>query len=57
MKKHYYLEDIITLCTRNHFSADEIFFQLKQKYPNITQGSVYRNLDKLVAEKKLNKIK
>lgn len=57
MKKHYYLADILKLCTYNHLSAEDIFLWLQKKHPMIAQGSVYRNLDKLVQEKKLTQIK
>lgn len=57
MKKHYYLSDILQICNHKHLSAEDIFLLLKKKYPRIAKGSVYRNLDKLVEQKKLNKIK
>lgn len=57
MKKHYYLADILQLCTHNHLSAEDIFLSLKKKFPMIAQGSVYRNLDKLVQQKKLTQVK
>jgi len=56
MKKHYYLEDIISLCTYKHLSADEIFLELKKIYPTIAQASVYRNLERLIKGHVLNKI-
>lgn len=56
MKKHFYLDEIIALCYKKHISADEIFLKLKTKYKNIAQASVYRNLEKLVKEKKLKEI-
>jgi len=57
MKKHFYLDEIVALCHKKHLSADEIFLQLKNKYQTIAQASVYRNLEKLVKEKKLKEIK
>lgn len=57
MKKHYYLDDILKICTKKHFSAEDIFLLLRKKYPQIAQWSVYRNLDKLVEERKLTQVK
>jgi len=56
MKKHFYLDEIINICNNKHLSAEEIFLELKKVYPKVWQASVYRNIDKLVEQKKLKKI-
>lgn len=56
MKKHKYLEDIISICKDKHLTADDIFFKLKEKYPEVGIATVYRNVDFLNKEWRLNKI-
>jgi Fur family peroxide stress response transcriptional regulator len=36
--------------TKNHPTADWIFKQVRKKIPNISLGTVYRNLNQLVAD-------
>ncbi len=57
MKKHFYLEDILNICDHNHLSANEIYTQLKKKYKDLSKASIYRNIQQLVKEWKLNEIK
>lgn len=45
------------LCSRrDHPTADELYFSLKQDMPQISLGTVYRNLNLLCDEKKIQKI-
>lgn len=56
MKKHYYHEAIISLCTHKHLTTDEIFFSLKKKFPQIGIATVYRNVKSLTEIGKLTKV-
>ena len=56
MKTHFYLNDIIEICNHKHLCAEDIFLALQKKYPHIAKASIYRNIDKLVQEKKLTKL-
>jgi len=56
MKIHKYTKDIVEICNMKHLSADNIFIQLKRKYPNVAKASIYRNIDKLVELWELNEI-
>ena len=38
---------------RTHPTADQIYERVKKKFPNISLGTVYRNLQKLVADGQL----
>lgn len=40
-----------------HPSAEEVYKNIKQKLPNISLGTVYRNLDFLASKGYINKIK
>ena len=42
---------------RNHPTAEEIYEISKETIPNISLGTVYRNLNTLVNEKLIRKIK
>lgn len=41
---------------KNHPTAEEVYNKIKQKYPDISMGTVYRNLNDLAAESRINKI-
>ncbi len=45
IQKHLVLEAVTTLC---HASADEVYFVVAKKFPSISKGTVYRNLNDLV---------
>ena len=38
---------------KSHPTADQIYDRVRRKLPNISLGTVYRNLQKLVADQKL----
>ena len=40
----------------SHVTADQIYTFIKEKYPSIGRGTVYRNLDILVEEGDLRKV-
>lgn len=42
--------------TVHHPSADEVYHQVRQCIPNISLGTVYRNLERLVQDKVIRKI-
>lgn len=50
-----YAEQILDLVLRSaeHPTAEQIFWQMKQKNPKIAQATVYNNLNALVADGKL----
>ena len=50
-----YAEQILDLALRSaeHPTAEQIFWQMKQKNPKIAQATVYNNLNALVADGKL----
>lgn len=56
MKTHYYIDDIVDICTDKHLTVDEIFTYLQDKYPDIWRSSVYRNVEQLSDKGKLNKV-
>lgn len=56
MNKHRYKNEILLLCKEGHKNADQIFKALKKNYPLIGLGTVYRNLNELYQEGKLEKI-
>lgn len=56
MNKHRYKNEILLLCKTGHKHADQIHNALKKNYQNIWLGTVYRNLNELYQEGKLEKI-
>lgn len=56
MKKHYYYNDILEICTNRHLTADEIYEKLKKRYPQVGLSTVYRNVEELTNQGKLKKI-
>src|SRR3989338_9029140 len=42
--------------TRNHPDAKEVFSKVKKKLPRISLGTIYRNLDFLAKENRIEKI-
>lgn len=40
----------------NHPTADEVYEMLHSTHPNISKGTVYRNLNRLAAEGKIRKL-
>ena len=56
MKKHFYHNEILEICTNRHLTADEIFEELKKKHPQVGLSTVYRNVEELTQQGKLKKI-
>lgn len=40
---------------RNHATADEVYQEVRKDYPNISKGTVYRNLNDLDSEGQIKK--
>jgi len=53
--KHRYKKEIMLLCEKGHWTAEDIFNKLKKHYFFLGIGTVYRNLQELVDEKVLMK--
>ena len=56
MKTHYYKEDIINICDKKHLTVEEIFEEIKEKFPWSWKSSIYRNVEELVKSWDLKKI-
>ena len=56
MKKHFYQQDIIDICTENHLTVDAIFAEIQKKYPKAGRSTIYRNVEEMCDTKKLTKI-
>ncbi len=54
------MQKIVVLKTvnalKNHPTADEVYVSISKKYPNISRGTVYRNLNLLAQSGELGKI-
>lgn len=61
MKRRNTVQKIIVLDAikemQSHVSADEVYEYLSEKYTSISRGTVYRNLNLLSEEGKIQKIK
>ena len=56
MKKHYYKDDIISVCDKKHLTVEEIFSEVNNKYPLAWKSSIYRNVEELVESWELRKV-
>ena len=56
MKKHYYKEDIINLCDKNHLTVEEIFEKISLIYDDAWKSSIYRNVEDMVKSWDLKKV-
>lgn len=56
MKNHYYIDDIIKICTDKHLTVDQIFIDLQEIHPDVWRSSVYRNVEQLSEKWKLKKV-
>ena len=41
---------------RDHPSADDLYYEIREMIPNISLGTVYRNLERLISKGQLKKI-
>lgn len=55
-KQKTLIYDIISN-NRKHFTAEQVYFEARQFMPKISLGTVYRNLNSLVSENKVRRIK
>lgn len=55
-KQKNLIYDIINK-NREHFTADQVYREAKKEIPDISLGTVYRNLNNLVLEHKVRRIK
>ena len=56
MKKHYYTEEILNICNKKHLTVEEIFLEIKKKFPDAGKSSIYRNVEQMVEKWELRKI-
>ena len=59
MKRHSEKRDAILNCLRQtkvHPTAEWIYQKLKPEYPNLSLGTVYRNLDQLAKDGEIQKL-
>lgn len=56
MKKHFYHQAILELCTCQHFTVDEIFERIQKEYPRAGRSTIYRNVEELAEKGELKKI-
>lgn len=56
MKTHFYHDEILEVCKNNHCTVDSIFEELQKTNPNVGRSTVYRNVEELVKQKKLQKL-
>lgn len=51
-----YKDDILKICKKQHFTAEDILARINKKYSGIGQATIYRAIKKLTIEGLLNKI-
>lgn len=56
-RKHFYKNEIVNICYKNHLSVDKIFYKLKKLYPKVGLSTVYRNVEELIIDNKLKQVK
>lgn len=56
MKKHYYTNDILSICDGHHLTVDEIFEQVQKKFPEAGKSTIYRNVEQLAKKGELTKV-
>ena len=55
-KQKFLVYDVVSNSDK-HFTAEEVYIECLKLQPNISLGTVYRNLNKLVELKKIKRIK
>jgi len=48
--------EITEICMDRHLTVDQIYQELKERYPKIGRSTVYRNVDTLVSQGQLTKL-
>lgn len=56
MKRPLYHEAIIEACSMRHLTAEEIFAELRPRFPSVGGSTVYRNVEELAEAGELRKI-
>lgn len=56
MKTHYYRDDIMKICDKNHLTVEEIFEKLSKIYDDAWKSTVYRNVEEMVKSWDLKKV-
>jgi Fe2+ or Zn2+ uptake regulation protein len=56
MKKHYYKDDIKTVCKDRHLTVEEIFSEISKTYNWVWKSSIYRNVEEMVKNWDLKKV-
>ncbi|MDD3145182.1 MAG: transcriptional repressor [Candidatus Gracilibacteria bacterium] len=56
MKTHYYRDDIMKICDKNHLTVEEIFEKLSKIYDDAGKSTVYRNVEEMVKSGDLKKV-
>ncbi len=57
VKIHMYKKEIKKICTHQHLVIEDIIKRLREKFPKAGLSTVYRNLDEMVADGELIKLK
>ena len=57
VKIHMYKKEIKKICMYKHLVIEDIVKRLREKFPKAGLSTVYRNLDEMVADKELIKLK
>ena len=57
VKVHMYKKEIKKICTHQHLVIEDIIKRLREKFPKAGLSTVYRNLDEMVNDGELKKLK
>lgn len=57
VKIHLYQKEIQKICTHQHLNIEEIFTELKKKFPKVGISTIYRNVDEMTKNKILKQLK
>jgi Fe2+ or Zn2+ uptake regulation protein len=57
VKVHMYKKEIKKICTHQHLIIEDIVKRLREKFPKAGVSTVYRNLDEMVKDGELKKLK
>lgn len=57
VKIHMYKKEIHKICTHQHLMIEDIIKKLREKFPKAGLSTVYRNLDEMVDDRELIKLR
>ena len=57
VKKHFYMDVIEGICDHRHLTVDQIWEELHAEHPDAGRSTVYRNVEELVEQGRLIKLK